>query len=98
MKKNILIGDSQTHYLAKSLKETIHSIDYFKDSYFEDRTITKMINREYTNIQYKFNILDNNYELTMQELKHLKPAFSITYHRIQGQTINNKIAKILNPI
>lgn len=37
------------------------------------------------------NILDENIKLTEKQLKHIKPAYSITYHRIQGQTINNNI-------
>ena len=86
MKKNILIGDSQTHYLAKSLKETIHSIDYFKDSYFEDRTMTKMVNREYTNIQYKFSILDNNLDFSIYAFPG-KSAYHLDYNK--QEILNN---------
>jgi hypothetical protein len=44
------------------------------------------------------NILDEDIELTENQLYNIKPAYSITYHRIQGQTINNKICLNLNDI
>jgi len=58
----------------------------------------KIIN--YNNIEkiVQIQILDNVYNLTLNQLKNIKPAFSITYHRIQGQTINDNICINLRDI
>jgi hypothetical protein len=38
------------------------------------------------------NIADTNYTLTIDELtKNVKPAYSITYHKVQGQTFDKQI-------
>lgn len=38
------------------------------------------------------NIADDNYSLTIDELnKYVKPAYSITYHKVQGQTFDKPI-------
>jgi ribosomal protein L21E len=44
------------------------------------------------------NILDEDIELTEKQLYNIKPSYSITYHRIQGQTINNNICLNLKDI
>lgn len=44
------------------------------------------------------NILDEDYKLTEKQLINIIPAFSITYHRIQGQTINSTICLNTNGI
>lgn len=36
-------------------------------------------------------ILDKEYEFSKKQLKHFEPAYSITYHKIQGQTLNKPI-------
>lgn len=44
------------------------------------------------------NILDEDIKLNEKQLYNIKPAYSITYHRIQGQTINDNICLNLRDI
>jgi energy-coupling factor transporter ATP-binding protein EcfA2 len=44
------------------------------------------------------NILNEDIKIPEKKLCSIKPAYSITYHRIQGQTINDNICLNLNEI
>lgn len=56
----------------------------------------------YNNNNIIVNIANDNYTLTINELnKFVKPAYSITYHKVQGQTFNKAIClniKLLNKL
>ena len=45
-----------------------------------------------------FNKSNEDIKLTEKQLNNIKPSYSITYHRIQGQTINDNICLNLKDI
>ena len=48
--------------------------------------------KSYDGTNIIINIADKNYTLTIDELnKYTKPAYSITYHKVQGQTFDKPI-------
>jgi len=63
-----------------------------------DMKLKGLVNGDYgvivsaTNNNIIINIADTNYTLTIDELtKNAKPAYSITYHKVQGQTFDKQI-------
>lgn len=47
--------------------------------------------KSYINNIVTININDTEYKLNELQLSNIKPAYSITYHKVQGQTINKPI-------
>jgi hypothetical protein len=91
-------GSNPSQIINESFK--VNSPIIITDSYMKSKGLVTGdfgIIKSFINNNIIINIADIDYTLTIDELnKYTKPAYSITYHKVQGQTFNKPICLNIN--